>query len=264
MNKETEKYRHDIAKKIRQIRQGRLWTQTEFAKLLEISQNRFSEIERGKGSFTAEQLLLLSKTFNIGISDFVTVKGTAFQRIQNALARHGAVHLFENQNSLPSEKLEDVVDLVYETFIAAGSSRQIVALAPVIVHNATLPVLTKLRIRFSEAGLIHRFGWLLVNIRVGIKAELAESLNTEWKRKYSRADVILKSLIDLPWFKPNGKVKNTIDILDTWITTFVTLEEIRASSSRISKEWGIVTGIRPADFADALKEARETRLTESV
>jgi len=154
---------------------------------------------------------------------------------------------------------EEVVELVYETLISTDSSRQIVALGPVLIHHATPPVLNKLRIRFTEAGLIHRFGWVLANIRMAIKAEFEESLNTEWKKKYSRANLILENILDFPWFNLDTKYKNVTDILDTWITTPKTLEDIRASSSNISKEWGIVTMIQPEDFANALKDARETQ-----
>ena len=39
--------------------------QSRLARLLGLSQNRLSEIERGEGSFTAEQLIVLLKTFNL-------------------------------------------------------------------------------------------------------------------------------------------------------------------------------------------------------
>ena len=259
MNNQIEKYRQEIAKKIRQLRQERQWTQKELAKLLGLSQNRLSEIESGQGSFTAEQLLLLSKNFNVPVSDFVTSKGKADQKIQNALARLGATHLLENQAALPSEKLDRAVNLIYETLVGADSSRQIAALGPVIVNFAAPPTLNKLRIRFNEAGLINRFGWLLDNVRSAINEELTGRLPPEWHRKYEKADLILKNLLDFPWFKLDSHDKNITDILDDTITHPKELKEIRSSSSNISKKWGVVTRIKPEDFAEALKDARETR-----
>ena len=259
MSHQIEKYRQEIAQKIRQLRQERQWTQKELAKLLGLSQNRLSEIEGGQGSFTAEQLLLLSKDFNVPVSDFVSPKGKADQKIQNALARRGATHLLENQASLPSEKLEQVVNLIYETLIAADSSRQIAALGPVIVNYATPPTLNKLRIRFNEAGLINRFGWLLDNVRYAINEERAERLTRDWHQKYAKADLVLENLLNFPWFKLDSKDKNITDILDDTITHPKELKEVRSSSSAISKKWGVISRIKPEDFSEALKDARETR-----
>ena len=259
MNKETRKYRQDIAKKVRHLRRERHWTQKKLAQLLGLSQNRLSEIEGGQGSFTAEQLILLSKTFNVPVSDFTSATGKAYQKIQNALARHGATHLLENQESLPSELLEEGTNLVYETLIAADSSRQIVALGPVIVNYATPPLLNKLRIKFNEVGLINRFGWLITNVRRAICVQLDDkSLSIEWRRKYVKADLVLKNLLDFPWFKLDSKDKKLTDILDNTITDNKTLEEIRKNSSEISKEWGIITRIQLEDFVNAFRDARET------
>ena len=185
-------------------------------------------------------------------------KGKADQKIQNALARLGATHLSENQDALPSEKLEEVVAVVYETLIAADSSRQIAALGPVIVNYATRPILGKLRIRFNEAGLINRFGWLLANVREAIKSELAESLPREWRKKYAKADLILKNLLYFPRPQLDRKDKSIEDILDSTIASPESLEDVRESSSDISKKWGIVTRLQPEDFAIALRDARET------
>ena len=54
-----------IASKVRDLRKARRWTQAELSKRLHLSQNRLSEIERGAGSFTAEQLLVILKLFNV-------------------------------------------------------------------------------------------------------------------------------------------------------------------------------------------------------
>jgi transcriptional regulator with XRE-family HTH domain len=66
----VERLRSDIARKVRELRTGRGWTQAELAERLDASQARLSEIERGDGSFSAEQLLTLFKLFNVGPDHF--------------------------------------------------------------------------------------------------------------------------------------------------------------------------------------------------
>src|SRR5690606_20715571 len=112
------------------------WTQAELSKQLQLSQSRLSEIERGAGSFTAEQLLLLLKLFNVTASDFVSERGDQDLRIQNALARLGASHLQESVEVLPSEHLRDVHAVVREALVD-GTPRIVTALAPVLVRNAS-------------------------------------------------------------------------------------------------------------------------------
>ena len=61
MTKDADKIRLEIVEKIRRLRQKNHWTQVRLARLLGLSQNRLSEIERGHGSFSAEQFLLILK-----------------------------------------------------------------------------------------------------------------------------------------------------------------------------------------------------------
>lgn len=81
--------RSEIARKVRNLRAERHLTQAELSKVLGLSQGRYSEIERGKGSFTAEQFLELLRRFNVPASFFVTEKIDAGSSLQNALARLG-------------------------------------------------------------------------------------------------------------------------------------------------------------------------------
>ncbi len=259
MSNQIEKYRQEIAKKIRQLRQERQWTQKELAKLLGLSQNRLSEIESGEGSFTAEQLLLLSKNFNVPVSDFVSAKGHADQKIQNTLARLGAHHLLENQAALPSEKLEPVANLLYETLLVANSSRQITSLAPVIVNFATPSVLNQLWNHFDEKHLLNRLGWILNNTSLAINLEREKSLTKEWEIKYEKAYWLIQHFFKQPFFKGKSKKSKSEDILDNDIRSKESLDRVRKASSQISKIWDIVTRIQPEDFAQALKDARETR-----
>ena len=56
-HEKTQEKRTLISNKVRTLREGRHWTQAELAKRLGISQGWLSTIERGQGSFTAEQFL---------------------------------------------------------------------------------------------------------------------------------------------------------------------------------------------------------------
>ena len=137
------KTRQQIAAKVRELRLARRWTQAELARQLEISQNRLSDIERGDGSFTAEQFLLLSKLFNVAPGQFVHEPSDPGLAIQNALARLGALHVQESVHVLPSQELQEVHDVVREALLD-GSPRIITALAPVLVRNAERLSLAKL------------------------------------------------------------------------------------------------------------------------
>src|SRR5688500_7806930 len=106
MKEKTNKIRLAIVERVRRLRRDNKWTQFRLAELLGLSQNRLSEIERGKGSFTTEQLLLLLKTFNVPLSYFSGQAATEEKSLQNALARLGAKHLQESRDILPTEKLE--------------------------------------------------------------------------------------------------------------------------------------------------------------
>src|SRR6185312_7927422 len=97
-------YKRDtIARKVRDLRQARGWTQARLAGELGLSQARLSEVERGGGSFTAEQLLTILRIFNVGVSHFATpAKPDAARQLQNAVARLGGSELQE-LDVLPSE-----------------------------------------------------------------------------------------------------------------------------------------------------------------
>jgi transcriptional regulator with XRE-family HTH domain len=230
------------------------------AKLLGLSQNRLSEIESGQGSFTAEQLLLLSKNFNVSVSDFVISKGKPDQKIQNALARLGASHLAENNEALPTEELDNVAKVVHEVLISPNSSRQVTALAPILVNYAKTALLNQLRLQSTQETFVRRYRWLLENVHWAINDELDNDLPHDQKVKYKNAEFVLNNLLKTPWFGivHAGRVEGE-DVFDPDVNNEKTLEALRKSSSKISKKLKIITRIQPEDFANALKEARETR-----
>ncbi|HXT00336.1 MAG TPA: helix-turn-helix transcriptional regulator [Elusimicrobiota bacterium] len=260
--KQTRRH-HSIGERIRTLRLDRRWTQKQLAELLGISQNYLSELERGQGSFTADHLLTILKTFNVPIDYFSPAKTEGQDQIQSALARFGASHLFEPADTIPSVLFKEVTDAVREALISAESSRQIAALAPVLVDNINRINLKTLQAQFLEIGLGQRLGWALENTLEAIHHELSQPLPHAWKLKYHRAEVILKSFLSLDW--PGRRVRalraslvDFSDVLDHDIASDKSLAEARRESSEISKRWGITTRIQTDDFIQALRAARET------
>lgn len=252
-----------IGERIRALRTERRWTQKQLAELLGISQNYLSELERGKGFFTADHLLLILKTFNVPIDYFYSGKSERQDQIQSALARFGATHLHESAETLPTQAFKDVAGAVREALVSAESSRQITGVAPVIVENINRVNLKNLQAQFLEIGLGQRLGWALENTLKALQRELALPLPRQWSLKYGRAEVILRSFLALPWpgkgdADQRTAVLGAADVLDPDIASEKSLAEANEESSELSKRWGITTRIQEEDFVRALRAARET------
>ena len=253
------KMRQEISTRVRELRRARNWTQTELSKRLQMSQSSLSEIERGAGSFTAEQFLLLLKIFNVSVSDFVSDAGAQDLRIQNALTRHGASHLQESDHVLPSEQLEDVHDVVREALVD-GSPRIISALAPVLTLNAPRLNLPKLYSYLERIGMERRLAWVVENTLAAMDLLHSESgaRSRDWARLDRVAEVVMQhflKVIPAP-DRGGGSMPLSPQILDGTIRSPRTLREVQASASEISRRWGIITSLQPQDFLQALKAAR--------
>jgi transcriptional regulator with XRE-family HTH domain len=250
-----DKARIQIAKRVRELRKERHWTQAELSKRLQISQGRLSTIEGGGGSFTAEQFLAILKLFNVSATHFVAATADRTSELQNALARLGAQHLKESQDVLPSEQLEKVSDVVRETLVLADSPRLVTALAPVLVRNVDRINLKKLQAELVEVGLGRRLAWLVENTLEAIREELAHSPRASWARTYRRAEVVLATFLEFssPLAAADGVVP---DLLDRDIRSKQTREDVASRASAISFRWGIVTSLQTHDFAEALRGAR--------
>jgi transcriptional regulator with XRE-family HTH domain len=252
--KELDKTRKQIAAKVRELRHDRKWTQADLAKQLHLSQNRLSEIERGDGSFTAEQFLLLLQLFNVASSQFVDQLGDASLAIQNALSRLGALHLQESVHVLPSEELEEVHDVVREALLD-GSPRIITALAPVLVRNARRLNLNKLHADLENLGRARRLAWVIDNTLNALAHLSSTSRDAkEWSKLYRRAALHLKLFLDFVDSPPGRHLP--LDILDATIRSKRTLDDVQRSASTASQRWGIVTSLQPEDFIQALEAAR--------
>jgi transcriptional regulator with XRE-family HTH domain len=251
-----EKTRLQIARKVRELRFARNWTQAELASKLGLSQGRLSALERGTGSFTAEQLLQILALFNVAATHFAEGRQQDFEAdLQNALVRLGATHLRQASDVLPTERLEDVTALVRET-LASQSSRQIAALAPVLVVNIDQLSLPQLQLRLSEAGLERRLGWLAENTVEAIRREVPLLPSGPSTQSYRRAELLLGMLRDTLASRIDA-TGTLVDLLEPVVASKKTLDELRETSSPVSRRWGILTSLQVDDFVDALRAARD-------
>jgi transcriptional regulator with XRE-family HTH domain len=238
--------RSDVASRVRTLRVERRFTQKELAVRLGLSQSRLSEIERGEGSFTAEQLLVLLGLFNVPASHFLPSAHDPVAQLQNALVRLGATHLHKVDGVPPNERLEDVRDVVRETLFT-DEPRLLTALAPVLNRHIARVNLWKLRADLVQAGLERRLGWLVENTVEAVRLALQ---GPSPHGGYQRLAVVLATFLDST--APAAPVP---DLLDAIIRSTQTRDEVLAASSTISKRWGIVTDLQPQDFVDALRAA---------
>jgi transcriptional regulator with XRE-family HTH domain len=248
-----DKSRRQIAAKVRELRRHRRWTQADLAERLCLSQSRLSEIERGAGSFTAEQFLAVLKLFNVAPSQFADQPSDANLAIQNALARLGALHVQESIHVLPSDALEDVHDVVREALLD-GAPRIITALAPVLVRNARRLNLPKLHAELANLGRAQRLAWVIDNTLDAL-AHLSRNARDarEWAKIYRRAELHLKLFLDIA--DTLLEHRPPLDILDATIRSKRTLEEVQRDASKASQHWGMATSLQLEDFVQALEAA---------
>lgn len=255
---ELVEFKKAVTAGMRRLRLERHWTQAAFAGILGLSQSRFSEVERGQGSFTAEQLLIVLRNFNVQLDYFLPLKPGGVSQIQNALARLGAAHMLENSDSVPSERFKEAAAVIVETLISPRSPRLLTALAPVVVWNIDVINFNKLRFQLAEAGFESRLGWLLDNTLAAVRYELP-AVSGEWRSAYRRTELVLGNLLE-SW-QAVGVRENFrgLDIIDRDILSGRTLEEVRADSTPLSRKWGIITRLVVDDFVVALRGADENR-----
>lgn len=236
-----------IADKVRALRKDRRWTQVRLAGLLGISQNRFSEIERGDGSFTAEQLLMIMSTFNLQPDYFSVFRLNASDELQNTLARLGAADLRESNQPGGLGRGVNADEALLEALIAADSPRQVTAIAPVLVAQIGRLSMGRLRLRAAEAGYEARLGWALDSVLSAIRGELPSVSGTR-RNRFRRALLLLSSAL-AAWPPPKEGAE---DILDQDILSEESAAEVRAERSGLARKWGIITRITLEDFRKAL------------
>jgi transcriptional regulator with XRE-family HTH domain len=239
---------------VRELRTQRRWSQSQLARELGLSQPRLSQIERGQGSFSAEQLLRILGIFNVGVELFApAVRGSA---IQNALARHGASHLSLDDVLVPST-LAEPLDVLCEVLRSPESARHLTALAPVLVANVDRISLAEAAARLARIGREARLGWLLDSLRAALAAA-SPPPRTADRRDRRRADLAAELALRSGVVRPPSEVA-PLDLLDPEIRSAETAARVIREASEEAARWRVATRLRSSDFLDALEAAREAR-----
>jgi transcriptional regulator with XRE-family HTH domain len=241
-----------VVAKVRELRTERRWTQAELAGKLGLSQARLSEIERGGGSFTAEQFLEVLRLFNVNVDAF-TLPQRVDDELQNALARLGAFHLREVSSALPSARVGAVRVAVRETLLAPTDARLLLALAPVLLANLDALNLDVLHDEFVALGFPARVPWLVENVHAALfLARVAQGRPAAGR--WHRSVAVLGDFVSRHP-APTGEAPPRLDHVDAGIRSERALAQVQAAASDISRKWGVVSDLQPADFADALRAA---------
>ena len=231
-------------------------TQAALAAELGLSQSRLSEIERGDGSFTAEQLLTLLRLFNVGVSHFDDSVVDPDRDLQDALARFGARHLVESLSGIPDRNFEDLY-YVLESALVAGTARFVTALAPVLLQHVERVNLAKIQIELLKIGRERRLPWLVENVRTALDMLVSSSNHDDqhWSRARRRVEVPFRLFLDIVALAP-AEGRGAPDVLDPTIRSQKSLDDVCAASSAISQRWRIATSLQPEDFVEALRASR--------
>lgn len=244
------KDRSNIAHKVRDLRRSRKWTQAELAERLEISQSRLSEVERGAGSFSAEQFLRILKLFNVSLAYFSADEPRG-GGLQNALIRHGATNLQQDREASPDPRYDDI-NVVVRDALLDGSPRLITGLAPLLVLHTDRIALAKLHADLRAIGKERRLAWVADNTLLALAAFLPGA-SRNWQMIGRRAELVLRE-----YLRFIGAHASTIaepsDLLDATIRSARSRAQVESSASTPSRRHGIVTGLQPSDFERVLND----------
>ncbi len=247
-----EQTRLRVVAKVRELRTGRNWTQAELAAHLGLSQARLSEIERGGGSFSAEQLLEVLRLFNVSVDAFLPPQDPE-DELQNALARLGAIELRELPDVLPSARVAEVISVARETLLAPRSPRLLLALAPVLIKNLDAVNLDVLHAELAGLGFPARVPWLVDNVAAAL-LQVGVGKGRPAAARWHRARLVLGHFLARHPAPVQGATPPAcFDHLDANIRSERTLAKALEASSGISRRWGVVTELHPEHFADALR-----------
>lgn len=255
MKEQLDRDRLMIAERIRELRHSRSLTQAALAKQLGLSQNRLSELERGGGSFSAEQFLCILRLFNVGVSEFVTRRQSRGLEVQNALARLGAVQLYESTEVLVGDELQKVQDVVREALIS-GAPRLVTAAAPVLVTHGTRLNLSRLYADLEQLGRERRLAWVVENTLQALVALANHPSGRAWAKLHRRVELPFDLFLDFARSRHPSTAKQALDVLDETIRSRRTLEEVQRKASPLATRWGIATSLQNEDFIEALRASR--------
>ena len=251
---DLRKTRQRVAAKVRELRLARGWTQAELAGRIGLSQARLSEIERGSGSFSAEQLIAVLGLFNVSIAEFLP-RADLEHELQNALIEFGARHLRQVPGVIARDRFQDPAELIAAVLIDPRSARSVAALGPVLLEQIDTISLPALHARLAAVSRGPRLGWLLENVRDALQ-HLAPKCAPAWRRKAARAITLIDN--ELARFTPAALTESPPDVFDATIRSARTLKQVWQDASDLARRWHIATELRPEDFQQALWQAHES------
>lgn len=249
--------RREIGLKLKALREGRQLSQVELAMRLELSQAGLSLIERGKASLNTEDFLQVLRIFNVPASHFFSDrdKGSPDAALQNALARLGARQLYEN-DSLPSENLEQANQVIREVLIDGRNPRHLTALAPVIATQISHIHLSKLWADCFHFGIERRLGWLLEHTLEALKL-VPKPVDRTTARNYRQAETTLQQFLrNIHAATPTPYDPSIQDVLGVSAPSQKTLAALKQQASVLFAKWRILSPFQIQDFVEALKASQ--------
>jgi transcriptional regulator with XRE-family HTH domain len=137
--------RSKIGAHVRKLRQENRWSKTRLANMLGISQNYLSLLERGRGSFTAEQFLIMLEHFNVSVDEFLPSKtpAKAEGQVHDAPAWKNESRRLESE-LLPADQPRQAADTTHEAMFSAESEWQITEVEKPPADSKEQPDLTNL------------------------------------------------------------------------------------------------------------------------
>jgi len=250
---DIQRAREHIGGRVRALRKEHRWTQADLARRLHLSQNRLSELERGRGSFAAEHLIELIRLFRVDIAAFDPTPANDDAELQSELLRYGARHLRPVSARISTDT---AAQTVLRVLTDPRSERFVTALAPVLVHSVDQLPLPAIQLELANAGVPARLCWLVQNTHEALR-QLPPPEAPADARQERRAQTVLGLFLqNLP---PRPADGSPGDILDAGVRTDATRDRVWDGASPVSRRWGVVSALKVADFADALRMAREPR-----
>lgn len=256
-HEEREQSRLQIAAKVRGLRVARGWPQRALALQLGLSQSRLSELERGAGSFTAEQLIAVLRLFNVDLGDLLPAADPE-DALQNALILHGAAHLRRVPGVLVPTRFTDPHAVVLATLTEPRPARLVTALAPLLLQRVEQLSLAALRLELRGLHREHRLGWLLESVGQALAAP-PPGADLGWRRRAARLGAVITA--ELARFTPPDATEGAApELFDAAIRSAASVDQVwRAQASPTARRWGMVTALQPDDFQAALWGAHDAR-----
>lgn len=237
--------RKRIAALVATERRARTLSQAALAAELGVSQAHLSNVERGRASFTAEQLLYLLRRFNLGLETLLPVvdEGAA---AQNALLHHGAWHL-AHIPAAGAPRYQNVNDLVVHV-LCVPEPRHVTALLPVFLHSVRRISLPSVQEGLSQAHVAGRLRWFLDMVKAAVGPQ--QSIPPRYQLPAREVLMVIELAAHAAVLESDH-----IDAFDPSIRSVQTARELLAEGDPISKRHRIATSLRVADFVDAMLHA---------